>query len=314
MSKVPPSPSTTASRCRSSASASGRCRTTRRSSAVGHGPGGRVPQHRHRGDLRQRRGHRQGASPPPASPARSSSSPPSCGTADQGYDATLRAFDASLAKLGLDYVDLYLIHWPLPVPRTRTSTRTRPSRRSTRTAARKAIGVSNFLPEHLERLIDETSVVPAVNQIELHPQFQQAAVPRLPRRARHRHRGLVAARPGQGPPGGPDVVGARRASTAGRPPRSCCAGTSSSGNVAIPKSVTPSRIAREHRRLRLRAGRRRTSPRSRGLDTGNAPRPGPGHLRRGLIRSPFIGAARLIRAAPRCTRVAGSADGGECGG
>lgn len=54
----------------------------------------------------------------------------------QGYDATLRAFDASLDKLGLDYVDLYLIHWPVP-PRTRTSTRTRPSRRSTPTAARR---------------------------------------------------------------------------------------------------------------------------------------------------------------------------------
>ena len=65
--------------------------------------------------------------------------------ADQGYDATLRAFDASLEKLGLDYVDLYLIHWPMPVRRTSTSTRTRPSRSSTRTAApRPSVSPTSF--------------------------------------------------------------------------------------------------------------------------------------------------------------------------
>ena len=90
----------------------------------------------------------------------------------QGYDDTLRAFDESLARLGLEYVDLYLIHWPAPrrdryVDTWRALVRLREEGRA------RSIGVSNFTPAHLQRLIDETGVVPAVNQIELHPRFQQ---------------------------------------------------------------------------------------------------------------------------------------------
>ncbi|MFE0426630.1 aldo/keto reductase, partial [Streptomyces sp. NPDC058953] len=104
---------------------------------------------------------------------------------DQGYDAALRAFDASLARLGTDYVDLYLIHWPVP-QRDRYVETWRAFEKILAEGRARAIGVSNFLPEHLDRLVGESSVVPAVNQIELHPQFQQAAS-----RAAHQRHGVV---------------------------------------------------------------------------------------------------------------------------
>jgi len=90
----------------------------------------------------------------------------------QGYDEALRAFDASLKRLRLDYVDLYLIHWPAPkkdryVDSWRALVRLKEEKRA------RSIGVSNFQIPHLERIIAETGVVPAVNQIELHPDFQQ---------------------------------------------------------------------------------------------------------------------------------------------
>lgn len=91
---------------------------------------------------------------------------------DQGYDATLRAFDSSIARLGLEYVDLYLIHWPCPGRGLYTE-----SYRALETLYRegrvRAIGVSNFQPAHLEHLLEKAEVVPAVNQIELHPWLQQ---------------------------------------------------------------------------------------------------------------------------------------------
>ena len=91
---------------------------------------------------------------------------------EQGYDGALAAFDRSQQRLGLDYIDLYLIHWPVPAQDLYVDTwkaliRLRDEGRA------KSIGVSNFQPEHLQRLVDETGVVPAVNQIELHPKFQQ---------------------------------------------------------------------------------------------------------------------------------------------
>jgi 2,5-diketo-D-gluconate reductase A len=91
---------------------------------------------------------------------------------DQGYDKALRGFDRSLARLGLDAVDLFLIHWPAParnlyVETWRALVRLREDGRA------KSIGVSNFTAAHLQRLRDETGVMPALNQIELHPRFQQ---------------------------------------------------------------------------------------------------------------------------------------------
>ena len=97
---------------------------------------------------------------------------------DQGYDATLRAFDTSMAKLGLEYLDLYLIHWPCPERGLFTD-----SYRALETLYRegrvRAIGVSNFQPAHLDRLLQGAEVVPAVNQIELHPWLQQAELREL---------------------------------------------------------------------------------------------------------------------------------------
>lgn len=92
---------------------------------------------------------------------------------DQGYESTLAAFDASLARLGLDYLDLYLIHWPCPAQELFI-----PTYKALETlyhAGRvRAIGVSNFEPAHLHQLLDATDVVPALNQIELHPWLAQA--------------------------------------------------------------------------------------------------------------------------------------------
>ena len=104
-----------------------------------------------------------------------------CWNTDQGYDAALRAFDASLARSGLDRVDLYLIHWPcaqrdLFVDTWRALIRLRDEGRAT------SIGVSHFHAPHLERLVAETGVIPAVNQIELHPRLQQAALRETNRR------------------------------------------------------------------------------------------------------------------------------------
>jgi 2,5-diketo-D-gluconate reductase A len=93
---------------------------------------------------------------------------------DQGTQSVFDAFDASLDRLGLEYVDLYLIHWPTPandryVETWKAFERLRESGRA------RSIGVSNFLVPHLERLLAETDIVPAVDQIELHPHHQQPA-------------------------------------------------------------------------------------------------------------------------------------------
>ncbi|GAA1902714.1 aldo/keto reductase [Arthrobacter gandavensis] len=91
---------------------------------------------------------------------------------DHGYDATLRAFDTSLQKLGFDYLDLYLIHWPCPERGLYLDTY-RALEKLYSEGRIRAIGVSNFNREHLEELMDGTSVVPAVNQVELHPWLAQ---------------------------------------------------------------------------------------------------------------------------------------------
>ncbi|MFC5803940.1 aldo/keto reductase [Streptomyces formicae] len=159
---------------------------------------------------------------------------------EQGYDTTLRAFDASLARLGLDYVDLYLIHWPMPAKDAYVDTY-KAFEAVLADGRARAIGVSNFLPEHLERLLAETSVVPAVNQIELHPQFQQAES-----RAFHAKHGIATEAwsplgQGRGLLEVPTVVAI--AQKHGRTPAQVVLRWHLQlGNVVIPKSVTPSRI------------------------------------------------------------------------
>jgi 2,5-diketo-D-gluconate reductase A len=90
-----------------------------------------------------------------------------------GYDSALRAFDQSLERLGRDSVDLYLIHWPMPKVGTAYVDAWKALVRLREEGRAKSIGVSNFTPAHLRTIIDATGVVPALNQIELHPGFQQ---------------------------------------------------------------------------------------------------------------------------------------------
>ena len=92
---------------------------------------------------------------------------------DYGFDSALRAFDTSTAKLGVDYLDLYLLHWPWPANFAETVAAYRAAERLLADGRVRAIGVANFKPEHLRALVSETDVIPAVNQIELHPNFQQ---------------------------------------------------------------------------------------------------------------------------------------------
>ncbi|MFJ1901225.1 aldo/keto reductase [Streptomyces sp. NPDC088115] len=160
---------------------------------------------------------------------------------EQGYDSTLRAFDASLDKLGLDYVDLYLIHWPVPAKDAYVDTY-RAFEKIYADGRARAIGVSNFLPEHLERLLGETSVVPALNQIELHPQLQQAES-----RALHAKHGILTEAwsplgSGKGLLEVPTVVAVARKHDR-TPAQAVLRWHLQTGHVVIPKSVTPSRIA-----------------------------------------------------------------------
>ena len=90
--------------------------------------------------------------------------------ADQGYDSTLKAFDESLVKLGLDYVDLYLIHWPVA---GKYKDSWRAMEEIYQSGRAKAIGVSNFHEHHIEDLLKDAEVVPMVDQIELHPTLTQ---------------------------------------------------------------------------------------------------------------------------------------------
>ncbi|GAA4680635.1 aldo/keto reductase [Streptomyces youssoufiensis] len=159
---------------------------------------------------------------------------------DQGYDAALRAFDSSLSKLGLDYVDLYLIHWPAPARDAYVDTYKALEKIHAEGRA-KAIGVSNFHPAHLERLFAETSVVPALNQIELHPHLQQGAL-----RAFHAEHGIATEAwsplgSGKGLLDDPKI-GAIAAKHGKSPAQAVLRWHLQLGNVVIPKSVTPSRI------------------------------------------------------------------------
>jgi diketogulonate reductase-like aldo/keto reductase len=105
---------------------------------------------------------------------------------DYGYDSTVHAFDKSATKMGVDRLDLLLLHQPLPSAFERTLDAYRALEQLLADGRVRAIGVSNFMPEHLDRLLAVASVVPAVNQIEVHPYFQQKALQRL-----HAEHGIV---------------------------------------------------------------------------------------------------------------------------
>ncbi|WP_309505578.1 aldo/keto reductase [Streptomyces phytophilus] len=159
---------------------------------------------------------------------------------DHGYDAALRAFDESLRRLGLDHVDLYLIHWPAPAKDKYLET-WRALEKVYADGRARAIGVSNFQPAHLQRVLDEGSVAPVLNQVELHPDFAQADV-----RAFHaaHHIATEAWSPlGQGKGLLDDPVLRELGDKHGRSPAQVALRWHLQlGNVVIPKSVTPSRI------------------------------------------------------------------------
>lgn len=160
--------------------------------------------------------------------------------AEQGLDTTLRAFDASMQLLGLDVLDLYLIHWPNPsrelyVDTWRAFIRLREEGRV------RSIGVSNFEPEHLDRIVQETGAKPVLNQIELHPRFQQ-------HRLRDYHAAHGIATQAWSPLGqgqmlegaGIKAIAAKHGKT---PAQVVVRWHIEVGNVVIPKSVNPGRVA-----------------------------------------------------------------------
>ncbi len=159
--------------------------------------------------------------------------------AAQGYDTTLKAFDESLKKLGTDYVDLYLIHWPVPSKDLFSET-WRAFVKLKEEGRVKSIGVSNFRTVDLERIIKDSGVTPVLNQIELHPQFQQDELRLF--HGKH-HIATEAWSPlGQGK----ILENATLKSIAERHGKSVAQVILrwhiETGNIVIPKSVTPARI------------------------------------------------------------------------
>jgi 2,5-diketo-D-gluconate reductase A len=157
-----------------------------------------------------------------------------------GYDAALGALDESLRKLGFDHVDLFLIHWPRPQEGRYVETWTALEKLKADGKAR-SIGVSNFTVEHLDRLAERTGTVPAVNQIELHPQFPQAAL-----RAYHAEHGIATEAWSPIGQGGDLLQDGRLRALAdehGRSPAQIVLRWHIQlGNIVFPKSVTPERI------------------------------------------------------------------------
>jgi len=157
-----------------------------------------------------------------------------------GREATLRAFEQSRKNLGLDYVDLYLIHWPLPAQDRYVET-WQAFETLLADGVVRAIGVSNFHAPHLQRVIDESGTVPAVNQIELHPYLTQQPL----REFDTRHRIATEAWSPLASGGNvlADPVITSLAEKYGKTPAQVIlAWHLQLGNVVIPKSVTPARI------------------------------------------------------------------------
>ncbi|GAA1165987.1 aldo/keto reductase [Ornithinimicrobium humiphilum] len=159
---------------------------------------------------------------------------------DQGFDAALRAFEASRKALDVDVVDLYLIHWPVPTKGLAPET-WRAFEKLYAEGAVRAIGISNFLPEHVAELLSVAEVVPAVNQIEVHPSFQQPDAQRASVEA-----GMVVeayAPIGQAADLDLPVVVDLAEQLGVTPAQVVLRWHLQQGRVVLPKSVTPERIA-----------------------------------------------------------------------
>jgi 2,5-diketo-D-gluconate reductase A len=156
-----------------------------------------------------------------------------------GYDAALQAFEESRQALGLDYVDLYLIHWPLPAQDLYVET-WRALIKLQADGVVRAVGVSNFQRTHLDRLADETGVVPALNQIELHPYLAQPDLRRYD--ADHGIATEAWSPIAQGAVLTDPVITALGEKYGQSPAQVVIRWHLDLGNVVIPKSVTPARI------------------------------------------------------------------------
>jgi 2,5-diketo-D-gluconate reductase A len=170
---------------------------------------------------------------------------------DYGLDQTLHAFDKGAAKLGVDQIDLLILHQPLTTAFDRTIAAYQALERLLADGKVRAIGVSNFLPEDLDRLLEATSVVPAVNQIEIHAYFRQTEL--LAKNAEHgilsqawSPIGGITFYPGygEGPSTleNPTIAGIAAAHDK-TPAQAMLRWHLQQGRSAIPKSVTPARIA-----------------------------------------------------------------------
>ncbi|PZS18596.1 MAG: oxidoreductase [Pseudonocardiales bacterium] len=157
-----------------------------------------------------------------------------------GHDEALRAFEASRARLGLEYVDLFLIHWPLPAKDRYVQT-WQAFETLQRDGRARSVGVSNFQPEHLQRLFDETELVPALNQIELHPYLTQDVL-----RGFDAQHGIATEAWSPLAQGGELLSEQTVTSLAEKygktPAQIVIRWHLQLGNVVIPKSVTPARI------------------------------------------------------------------------
>jgi 2,5-diketo-D-gluconate reductase A len=163
-----------------------------------------------------------------------------CFNDDHGFERATAACKQSLERLELEHIDLYLIHWPVPAHDLYVETWQAFIELQSAGLVR-AIGVSNFQPSHLERLVAETGVTPAINQVELHPHFQQAGL-------RHEHDELDIVTEAWSPLGQglelTDPVIVEIAAAHGKTPaQTIIRWHIQLGNVVIPKSVTPERIA-----------------------------------------------------------------------
>ena len=157
-----------------------------------------------------------------------------------GYDEAIAALDESLQRLGMEYVDLYLIHWPRPAAGRYVET-WRALEKIASDGKARAIGVSNFQIPHLERLAAETGTVPAINQIELHPLLVQSEL-----RAYHRDHGIVTEAWSPLAKGGDllrnELLVALAEKYGKTPAQVVLRWHLQIGNVAIPKSATPARV------------------------------------------------------------------------
>lgn len=160
-------------------------------------------------------------------------------TGDQGYDKTIRSFEGTLSRLGLETLDLFLIHWPVPAQDKYAET-WKAFVTLQNEGRIKSIGVSNFLPGHIERIIDETGVAPAVNQIELHPYYQE-------REVRDFHAGKRIAIESYSPLGSGAVLGDSVIAAIGEKHGKSVAQIIirwhlQQGLIVIPKTATPERV------------------------------------------------------------------------